>query len=162
MIGFAKDAWITTRLRTALTLDKNIQSINYSIDTVNGVVYLIGAAQNRMELNRVIETARTIPNVKRVVSYVKLVGKSISDSTEVPVTQYQQVDPDVGDNSSNYGYDDDQESMPDGYNPSAEPSNVSAANDLEGYDTYEPTPLRGPASGSPQPLIEVEPLDAPY
>lgn len=76
--GYASDTWITTRLRTALTLDRDVQSINYSIDTVAGVVYLIGVAQSQSELNRVIETARTIPNVKRVVSYVKLAGHNIS------------------------------------------------------------------------------------
>lgn len=73
--GFARDTWITTRLRTAITFDRNIQSINYSIDTVQGIVYLMGFAQNQQELNRVIEKARTIPDVKQVVSYVKLVGE---------------------------------------------------------------------------------------
>jgi osmotically-inducible protein OsmY len=62
-------------LRTAITLDKAVQSINYNIDTVKGTVYLMGAAQDRLELNRVIETARAIENVVRVVSYVKLVGE---------------------------------------------------------------------------------------
>ncbi len=75
IVGFARDAWITGRLRTALTFDKDVLSINYSIDTVQGSVYLMGFAQNRLELNRVIETARTIPNVVAVVSYVKLVGQ---------------------------------------------------------------------------------------
>jgi osmotically-inducible protein OsmY len=75
VVGYAKDIWITTRLRTAITLDKAVQSINYNIDTVKGTVYLMGAAQDRLELNRVIETARAIENVVRVVSYVKLVGE---------------------------------------------------------------------------------------
>ena len=74
--GYVKDNWITVRLRTALTFDSNIQSINYSIDTVQGVVYLMGSAQNQHELNQVIEKARTIPGVKQVVSYVKLIGQS--------------------------------------------------------------------------------------
>lgn len=75
--GFVKDTWVTTRLRTAITFEKNIQSLNYSIDTVQGVVYLMGVAMSQTELNRVIELARTIPNVKQVVSYVKLVGEPI-------------------------------------------------------------------------------------
>ncbi|MCE7886862.1 MAG: BON domain-containing protein [Alphaproteobacteria bacterium PRO2] len=75
--GFARDTWITSRLRTAITFDRNIQSINYSIDTVQGTVYLMGSAQNQQELNRVIETARTIPDVKQVVSYVKLLGRPV-------------------------------------------------------------------------------------
>lgn len=70
--GFARDVWVTTRLRTELTLDKYVQSINYSIDTVQGTIYLMGIAQDQAELNRVIERARTIPDVKRVVSYVRM------------------------------------------------------------------------------------------
>lgn len=72
--GFVTDNWISSRLRTAILFDKQVQSINYTIDTVQGVVYLMGFAQNQTELNRVIETARTISGVKQVVSYVKLVG----------------------------------------------------------------------------------------
>lgn len=75
--GFIKDTWITSRLRTAITIDRGVQSINYSIDTVSGVIYLMGYAQNRVELNRVVETARTISGVKQVVSYVKMVGEDI-------------------------------------------------------------------------------------
>ncbi|MDB2683198.1 BON domain-containing protein [Alphaproteobacteria bacterium] len=52
-----------------------MQSINYNIDVVQGIVYLMGVGQTRAELNRVIETARTIPDVKQVVSYVKLAGE---------------------------------------------------------------------------------------
>jgi osmotically-inducible protein OsmY len=74
ILGFAKDTWISTRLRTALTFDRQVLSINYNIDTVQGTVYLMGFAQNREELNRVIETARTISGVNGVVSYVKFVG----------------------------------------------------------------------------------------
>ena len=69
--GYVRDQWITTRLRAALTFDREVQSINYSIDTVQGTVYLMGAAQNQAELNKVIETARTIPHVRQVISYVK-------------------------------------------------------------------------------------------
>ncbi|MCC7305424.1 MAG: BON domain-containing protein [Alphaproteobacteria bacterium] len=73
--GYARDTWITTRLRTALTLDRQVMSINYSIDTVQGIVYLMGVARYQQELNHVIEIARTIPDVKQVVSYVKLIGE---------------------------------------------------------------------------------------
>jgi osmotically-inducible protein OsmY len=74
IVGYAKDTWITTRLRTALTVDREVLSINYSIDTVQGTVYLMGWAQDRTELNRVIENARTISGVSSVVSYVKIIS----------------------------------------------------------------------------------------
>ncbi len=75
LVGYARDAWISGRLRTSLTFDRDVQSINYNIDTVRGVVYLMGIAQGQKELNRVIEIARTIKDVKQVVSYVKFVGE---------------------------------------------------------------------------------------
>ncbi len=77
IVGYTKDVWITTRLRTALILDKEVESINYSIDTVQGSVYLMGFAQNQTELNKVINIARHIENVRQVVSYVKLVGEPV-------------------------------------------------------------------------------------
>ena len=82
--GYLRDTWASTRLRTSITLDGDIQSVNYNIDTVQGIVYLMGVAQSRAELNKVIETARTIPDVKQVVSYVKLAGEQ--DQTFDPAT----------------------------------------------------------------------------
>ncbi len=79
--GYARDTWISTRLRTTLTFDRNILSINYSIDTVQGVVYLMGVARNQAELDRVVGLARTIPDVKQVVSYVKLAGEAGTNAT---------------------------------------------------------------------------------
>lgn len=80
IMGYARDTWITTQLRTKITFDRDILSINYNIDTVQGTVYLMGVAQSQRELNRVIETARTVPDVKQVVSYVKVRGDSIESS----------------------------------------------------------------------------------
>lgn len=74
VIGFAKDAWVSGRIRTSLIMDKDVESINYSIDTVQGTVYLMGFAQNQGELNHVIDITRSTGGVKRVVSYVKLNG----------------------------------------------------------------------------------------
>lgn len=74
VVGYAKDAWISGRLRTALILDRDVESINYSIDTVQGTVYLMGFAQDQGELSHVMDKARRIENVKHVVSYVKLAG----------------------------------------------------------------------------------------
>lgn len=84
--GYAQDVWISTRLRTAITLDRDIQSLNYTIDTVKGVIYLMGVAQSQDELNQVIEHARTIPNVVRVVSYVKQAGEPLENTQDMSVS----------------------------------------------------------------------------
>jgi osmotically-inducible protein OsmY len=70
--GFARDIWISTQLKSALLFDKQIASINYSIETVRGVVYLIGIAQDRLELDRVMNHARKLDYVRKVVNYVKI------------------------------------------------------------------------------------------
>jgi osmotically-inducible protein OsmY len=73
--GYVRDTWITTQLRSKLTFDRQVRSINYNIDTVQATIYLMGQGRNQTEVNRVIEIARTIKGVKGVVSYVKLVGQ---------------------------------------------------------------------------------------
>ncbi len=123
--GFVKDAWITSRLRGSITLDRGVQSINYSIDTVQGVVYLMGVAQNQAELNRVIETARTISGVKQVISYVKLAGEPlVADKQTAPISnQPTQLQP----QDSNPIYN-----VPENYDPVSS-SNVNTA-PVEAYD----------------------------
>lgn len=69
---YAKDTWITTQIKTQLLFEQDIQSINYSIKTVGGNVYLMGVAQDQTELDRVVEVARHIQGVKKVISYVRV------------------------------------------------------------------------------------------
>jgi osmotically-inducible protein OsmY len=68
----AEDALISAQLSTELLFDLEISSINYNVETVNGVVYLIGLAQDQAELDRVIDRARTIAGVRQVVNHVRL------------------------------------------------------------------------------------------
>lgn len=77
---FAKDEWITTQLRARMIGHKFIQSINYSLETVQGSVYLMGVASSQDELDRVIKLAREIKGVKEVISYVKMVGEPITSA----------------------------------------------------------------------------------
>ena len=73
---FAQDTWIAGQLRTRLTFEKYVQSINYSLEVVQGTVYLMGVAQDQQELDRVVSISRRIKGVKEVISYVKLAGIS--------------------------------------------------------------------------------------
>ncbi|MDA0675891.1 MAG: BON domain-containing protein [Proteobacteria bacterium] len=68
--SFVRDGLITTQLRTRITLDNQIQAINYAIETVGGTVYMLGIAQNPAELARVRDHARALPYVRRIVSHV--------------------------------------------------------------------------------------------
>ena len=78
--GFARDTWISTQLKSRLLFDKRILSINYSVETVNHTVYLIGLAQSREELSRVTNHARTLDYVKKVVNYVKIKRQPVNPS----------------------------------------------------------------------------------
>jgi osmotically-inducible protein OsmY len=69
---YARDVWIANSLRTRLMFDEHVRNINYTVDVVNGVVYLMGIARSAEELDRVIAHARDISDVKRVVSHVVL------------------------------------------------------------------------------------------
>jgi osmotically-inducible protein OsmY len=68
----ASDSLITTKLRTAIATDSAVSSINYSIKTVRGTVYLSGTAKDAAELKRVIGHAREISGVRNVVSSVTM------------------------------------------------------------------------------------------
>jgi len=69
---YAHDVWITTQVETILLFDSEITSINYSVETVNEVVYLMGVAESQAELDRVIGHAKDTAYVRRVISYVLL------------------------------------------------------------------------------------------
>ena len=71
--AYANDVWISTQLRNDLLWDKDISSINYTVETVHGIIYLTGIAKNQAELDRVVAHARTISRVREVVSYVRVI-----------------------------------------------------------------------------------------
>ena len=81
ILDYARDTWISAQLKGKLLVDGDVLSINYSVETVNGTVYLLGIAQDEAELARVTEHARSIEDVKRVVSHVVL-----KDDRHRPVT----------------------------------------------------------------------------
>jgi len=66
------DDTITSKLRAQLVADGDVSSLNYTITTVKGVVYIIGTARSQQELDRVVNHARNIGGVKRVISYVHI------------------------------------------------------------------------------------------
>lgn len=73
-VNLARDSWITTQLKTKITFDKEIMAVNYSVETVNRTIYLIGVAQNQAELDRVLAHARTIDYVQNIISHVRVKG----------------------------------------------------------------------------------------
>ncbi len=70
VVDYAKDTWISAQLKTKMMFATDVLSINYSVETVNGTIYLMGIAQNQKELDQVIALARDVPDVVEVVSHV--------------------------------------------------------------------------------------------
>tara|TARA_X000001036_G_scaffold400330_1_gene404617 strand:+ start:370 stop:963 length:594 start_codon:yes stop_codon:yes gene_type:complete len=69
----AKDILITSQLRTALILNKDIKATNYQIDTFKKKIYLYGIAMTLKERDLVIKEAEEILDVKAVVTSILLV-----------------------------------------------------------------------------------------
>ena len=68
----AKDIVINKSVQARLLVDENVKFINYTVDTVNGTVYLFGIAQNYEELERVIAVVRQTNYVENIVNYVTI------------------------------------------------------------------------------------------
>ena len=69
----AKDILITSQLRTALIFNKMTKATNYTIDTINGKIYIFGIAMTKKEKEKVISEADQIHGVKDVIPSIYLV-----------------------------------------------------------------------------------------
>ena len=69
----AKDLLITSQLRTAIIVNKNIKATNYQIDTYKKKIYIYGIALTSDEKDLVISEAEEIPDVEDVIASIILV-----------------------------------------------------------------------------------------
>ena len=69
----AKDVLITSQLRTAIIVNKNIKATNYQIDTYKKKIYIYGIALTSEEKDLVISEAREILDVEDVIASIILV-----------------------------------------------------------------------------------------
>ena len=69
----AKDLLITSQLRTAIIVNKNIKATNYQIDTYKKKIYIYGIALTLEEKDLVISEAREILDVEDVIASIILV-----------------------------------------------------------------------------------------
>lgn len=68
----AADARITTQLRAALQTSRLVVGSNFEIKTHERTVYLLGVARTPEEREAVVDIARTIGGVERIVDHVIL------------------------------------------------------------------------------------------
>ena len=69
----AKDLLITSQLRVAMIIDKEIKNSNYKIDTYKKKIYIYGIAYNEKERRKVINEAKEVLDVEGVIASILLV-----------------------------------------------------------------------------------------
>ena len=70
----AKDVLITSQLKTAMILNKNIKAANFNIDTINQKTYVFGIAHSKDEKKEIIEEAKQIADLKELVTSILMVS----------------------------------------------------------------------------------------
>ena len=80
ILDYADDLVITTKINAKLLINKEINNLNYNIDTVNKIVYVIGIAQNKNELEKVISIINSVYGVQEVINYVRLKEDTIQNA----------------------------------------------------------------------------------
>ena len=69
-----KDILITSQLRTALILNKNVKAANFNIDTINQKTYVFGIAHSENEKKEIIQEAKQIVDLKEIVTSILMVS----------------------------------------------------------------------------------------
>ena len=70
----AKDILITSQLRTALIINRNIKAANFNIDTINQKTYIFGIAHTEDEKKEIIQEAKQIVDLKELVTSILMVS----------------------------------------------------------------------------------------
>ena len=72
--NFALDVLISSQLRTALILNKNVKAANFNIDTLNQKTYVFGIAYTEDEKREIIQEAKQIVDLKELVTSILLIS----------------------------------------------------------------------------------------
>ena len=83
LVQYTKDGMITSQIKTKVFLDRSIKSINYTILTINDVVYILGTARSLEELEKVTNIASQVNGVVKVVSHARIVEKTKDESKHI-------------------------------------------------------------------------------
>ena len=68
------DALITSQLRVALILNKNVSAANFNIDTINQKTYVFGIAHTEDEKKEIIQEAKQIVDLKEIITSILMVS----------------------------------------------------------------------------------------
>ena len=76
ILDYADDLVISTKIRAKILLDSNINNLNFSIETVNGIVYILGIAQDQKEVNHILEIINSVYGVEEIIDYIRIIENS--------------------------------------------------------------------------------------
>ena len=74
LINTTKDILITSQLKAALILNKNVKAANFNIDTINQKTYVFGIAHNENEKKEIIQEAKQIVDLDELVTSILMVS----------------------------------------------------------------------------------------
>ncbi len=69
---YVADATVTTKVKTALLAEKNLNSLDINVETLNGVVQLSGFATSSEQIAQAVDVAMRVDGVKDVKSDIRL------------------------------------------------------------------------------------------
>ena len=76
ILDYADDLVISTKIRAKMLLDSSINNLNFSIETVNGIVYILGIAQNQKEVENILAIINSIYGVEETIDYIRIIENS--------------------------------------------------------------------------------------
>tara|TARA_Y100000590_G_scaffold454796_1_gene602215 strand:- start:1018 stop:1617 length:600 start_codon:yes stop_codon:yes gene_type:complete len=72
ILSFADDLVISAKIKGKLLLNSETEYMNYTVETVNGIVYLIGIARSEEERQFVLDLSREVYGVVDVIEYIDI------------------------------------------------------------------------------------------
>jgi osmotically-inducible protein OsmY len=113
LVQYTRDTMITSQIKSKVFVNRDIKFVNYTVITLNDVVYLFGMARSEDELEKVATIASNVHGVKKVISHVKLQEvetvktRSKNNSKDSGNTEDLLIDKDTNDLSLDEGIGDD-------------------------------------------------------
>lgn len=72
LVQYTRDTMITSQIKSKTFINRDIKFANYTVITLNDIVYLFGIARSEEELEKVANIASNIHGVQKVVSHVRV------------------------------------------------------------------------------------------
>ena len=69
---YVDDSVITSKVKGAMAIDKDVSSRDISVTTNDGVVYLSGVAHSRAEAQEAVQVARNVAGVRSVQNEIEI------------------------------------------------------------------------------------------